>query len=259
MMPNYEEQYKRQQEDYQRSRNPFEYGQQVARRRYSEIMAGIDAQRMGAQQSYGDLYQQARQRAVGARAAGGPTLSGGMGQQRRDFVSALEMQELGRIGRDQQKAMADLYAQGQSAFSNAQLEGQQATQMELQNRSAALELEQTKIQILNSSATAEQKKAQLEALGVNTSSMELEDGGFDWTLGWDKVRRGEADANDLAATIVKTAGVAIAIAVAAPVLKLALGFLWKKAGITTFFKKIGAAFTGTNIADFVGQNARIFG
>jgi len=259
MMPNYEEQYKKQQEDYQRSRNPFEYGQQVARRRYSEIMAGIDAQRMGAQQSYGDLYQQARQRAVSARAAGGPSLSGGMGQQRRDFVSALEMQELGRIGRDQQKAMADLYAQGQSAFSNAQLEGQQATQMELQNRQAALQLEQQKVQILNSSATAEQKKAQLEALGVNTSSMELEDGGFDWTLGWDKVISGEADGSDLAATVVKTAGVAIAVAIAAPVLKLALGFLWKKAGITAFFKKIGAGLIAPNLGDALNFTAGIAG
>ena len=242
MQPNYEEQYRRQQQDYERSRNPFEYGQQVARRKYSEIMAGLDAQRMSTQRSYGDMYQEARQRAVRGQAAGGPSLSGGMGQQRRDYVSALEMQELGKIGSAQQQAMADLYTQQQAAYSNAQLEGQQATQMELQNRQAQLQLEQQKVQIINSSATAEQKKEQLEALGVDTSSMELEDGGFDWTLGWGKVFNGEADVGDLVSTIVKTAGVALVVAIAWPVLKLAIGFLWKKAGILAFFGKIGQAF-----------------
>lgn len=174
MRTNYEEQYRRQQQDYQRSRNPFEYGQQVARRKYSEIMAGLDAQRMSTQQSYGDLYQQARQRAVGARAAGGPTLSGGMGQQRRDYVSAIEMQELGKIGRDQQQAMADLYTQGQAAFSNAQLEGQQATQMELQNQQAALGVVKQKQDILgDSSLTIEEKTEQLAALGIEAGQEEV--------------------------------------------------------------------------------------
>ena len=168
-MPNYEEMMKKQQESYQRSRDPFEYGQQVARRRYSEIMSGLDAQRMSTQQSYGDLYQQARQRAVGARAAGGPTLSGGMGQQRRDFVSALELQELGKIGTAQEQAMRDLFTQGQAAFSNAQLEGQQAAQAELSQRSAALELVRTRQAIINDKNLSEAEKAQqLEALEGGT-------------------------------------------------------------------------------------------
>ena len=167
MQPNYSEEYKKQQESYQRSRDPFEYGQQVAQRRYSEIMAGLDAQRMGTTRSYSDMYQAARQRAVGSRAMGGPTLSGGMGQQRRDFVSALEMQELGKIGAARQQAEADLYAQSQSAFSNAQLEGQQAAQTELQNRQAALGLEQQRQAIMaDKKLTDEQKRAQLTALGM---------------------------------------------------------------------------------------------
>ena len=165
MQPNYDEQRRKQQEDYQRSRNPFEYGQQVAQRRYSEIMAGLDAQSRSVNQSYGDMYQAARQRAVGQRAMGGPTLSGGMGQQRRDFISALEMQELGRIGRDRVQAEADLYAQSQSAFANAELEGQQASQMELQNRTAQLGLVQQRQAIMDDkNLTDEQKAQQLEAL-----------------------------------------------------------------------------------------------
>lgn len=165
MMPNYEEMMKRQQESYQRSRDPFEYGQQVARRRYSEIMSGLDAQRMSTQQSYGDLYQQARQRAVRGQAMGGPTLSGGMGQQRRDFVSALEMQELGKIGTAREQAMRDLYTQGQAAFSNAQLEGQQAAQQELSNRAAALQLVQQRQAIMSDRNLSKSEKAeQLAAL-----------------------------------------------------------------------------------------------
>lgn len=173
MNPNYEEQYQKQQADYERSRNPFEYGQQVARRRYSEIMAGLDAQRQATQRTYGDMYQEARQRAVGAQAMGGPTLSGGMGQQRRDFVSAMEMQELGRIGGQRQQAEADLFAQSQAAFSNAQLEGQQATQTELQNRQAELGLVKQKQEILaNNNLTDEQRAEQLAAIGAEGEERE---------------------------------------------------------------------------------------
>jgi hypothetical protein len=250
MMPNYEEQYQRQEQDYRRSRNPFEYGQQVARRRYSEIMAGLDAQRRSTQRSYGDMYQEARQRAVRNQAAGGPSLSGGMGQQRRDYVSAMEMQELGKIGGAQQQAMADLYTQQQAAFSNAQLEGQQAAQMDLQNRTSALQLEQEKVRIINSGATAEQKKAQLEALGADTSGIELKDGGFDWTLGWGKVIDGEADASDLIGTLVATAGVAIAVAYAAPLLLKGAGFIWKKTGLVAAFSKLGDWFNSLIIPSF---------
>lgn len=165
-MQNYDEMLKKQQQDYQRSRDPFEYGRQVAQRRYSEIMSNINTQRQAVQQSYGDLYQQARQRAVAGAAAGGPTLSGGMGQQQRDYISALEMQELGRIGAARETATRDLYTQGQAAFSNAQLEGQQATQMELQNQQTQLQLVQQRQAILaDTKLSAEQKAQQLEALG----------------------------------------------------------------------------------------------
>jgi hypothetical protein len=164
MQPNYNELAEKQQRDYQASRDPFQYGQQVAQRRYSEMMSNLDNQRRATQQSYGDLYSQARQRAVGGAAAGGPTLSGGMGQQQRDFVSAIEMQELGRIGQAREGASRDLFSQGQAAFSNAQLEGQQATQMRLQDQQTQLQLIQQRQQILDSDLPEEQKQAQLAAL-----------------------------------------------------------------------------------------------
>jgi hypothetical protein len=156
---------KKQQQDYQRSRDPFQYGQQVAQRRYSEIISGLQNQSQATQQSYGDLYSQARQQAVRGQAAGGPTLSGGMGQQQRDFVSAIEMQQLGQIGNQRNIAMRDLYSQGQAAFSNAQLEGQQVTQMELQNQQTQLQLVQQRQSIeLDPNLTDEQKQAQLAVL-----------------------------------------------------------------------------------------------
>jgi hypothetical protein len=173
MQPNYNELAQKQQQDYQRSRDPFQYGQQVAQRRYSEIMANLDSQRQSTQQSYGDMYSAARQQAVRGQAAGGPTLSGGMGQQQRDYVSTIEMQQLGQIGQGRERAMRDLYTQGQAAFSNAQLEGQQATQMELQNQQAQLGLVQQRQSILSNTAlTAEQRAEQLEALGSSPQAIE---------------------------------------------------------------------------------------
>lgn len=187
MQPDYNELAKRQQKDYQSSRDPFQFGQQVAQRRYSEMMSNLDMQRQGTQQSYGDLYSQARQRAVGGSAMGGPTLSGGMGQQQRDFVSAIEMQELGRIGQAREGASRDLFSQGQAAFSNAQLEGQQATQMQLGNQQAQLQLTQ-QVQAISADTnlTKEQKAEQLSALGIDPDTIETDEGiGF---LGWGAVK-----------------------------------------------------------------------
>jgi hypothetical protein len=176
MQPNYEEMMKRQEQSYQRSRDPFEYGRQVAQRRYSEIMSDLDTRRQASQQSYGDLYSAARQRAVRGQAAGGPTLSGGMGQQQRDYISAIEMQELGRIGTAREGAQRDLFTQAQSAFSNAQLEGQQATQMEAQNRQLQLELQNQVFGILGDAKSYDKldsaQLAQLSALGYSREQIE---------------------------------------------------------------------------------------
>jgi len=167
MQLNYNEMALKQQQDYQKSRDPFQYGQQVAQRRFSEIMSDIDSRRLATQQTYGDLFTQAKQRGVRFAAAGGPTLSGGMGQQQRDYVSAVEMQELGRIGQERERAMRDLYSQGQAAFSNAQLEGQQATQMQIQNQQTQLQLVQQRQSILeNPKLSSAQRAEQLEALGT---------------------------------------------------------------------------------------------
>lgn len=170
MQPNYEEMIKKQEQDYQRNRDPFEYGRQVAKRRYSEIMAELDARRQASQQSYGDLYSQARQRAVRGQAAGGPTLSGGMGQQQKDYVSAIEMQELGRIGQAREAAQRDLFTQAQSAFSNAQLEGQQAEQYARQLEAANAQRVETIFGIIGSATRYDklspQQKQQLNAYGI---------------------------------------------------------------------------------------------
>ena len=240
-MPNYQEMMKKQQESYERSRNPFEYGQQVARRRYSEIMSGLDNQRRAASRSYGDMYQAARQRAIGQQAMGGPTLSGGMGQQRRDYISALEMQELGRIGRDRLQSEADLYTQSQAAFSNAQLEGQQAAQTELANRNQSLQLVQTRQAIMNDkNLTAQQKQEQLEALegGFSEGDTTIAPRSFGDKFGENIINIGGGAA--LTTALYKTgasaitAGKAIATAKAAAVAgKTAFGFAAAKTAAAT--------------------------
>jgi hypothetical protein len=217
MQPNYNELAERQQKDYQSSRDPFQYGQQVAQRRYSEMMSNLDTQRQATQQSYGDLYSQARQRAVGGAAAGGPTLSGGMGQQQKDYVSAIEMQELGRIGQAREGASRDLFSQGQAAFSNAQLEGQQATQMKLQDQQTQLQLRQ-QIQAISADTnlSKEDKDEQLRILGVDPDTIKTDEGiGF---LGWGAATREDANFGYVARAVGITALAAGAIFVFGPLL-----------------------------------------
>lgn len=178
-MQDYEQEARRKQEEqeaqsYQRQRDPFQYGQQVARRRYSEIMSGLQERQTQSSQAYSDLYQQARERAVSQRAAGSPSLSGGMQAQYSDLVSAREMRELGQIGAGREQAARALELQGQSAFANAELEGQQATQMQLQNQQTQLQVVQQRNQILaDENATPEQKAEQLRILGYNEEADQL--------------------------------------------------------------------------------------
>ena len=279
MQKDYTELAKQQQQDYQRSRNPFEYGQQVAQRRYSEIISGLQNQQQATQQSYGDLFSQARQRAVKGQAMGGPTLSGGMGQQQRDYVSAIEMQELGRIGQAREGAMRDLYTQGQAAFSNAQLEGQQATQMELQNQQARLGTVQQTQQILqDTKLTEEEKRQQLDAIGVNFDDVKEQNksGGILGLLGWDKLMDGDVTTEDVGRAVFRTALAAGAIYFFAPAaVMLAKGIGAKllslgsvstaggvlgKAGwakIFSWFTTKGVASAGANVA--AGAAARAAG
>lgn len=206
MQPDYSEQVKRQQQDYQRSRDPFQYGQQVAKRRYSEILSGVENQQKSVGESYGNLFQQMKQQSLKGQAAGGPTMSGGMGQQQNDFYSTAEMQATGQIAGERNRAMRDLATQAESAFSNAQLEGQQATQMELGNRQAEMQLVQQKQTILNDPNLDEaQKREQLQAMGVDTSKLNLKAENTGLIGGWEKMLKGEASFSEAAGTLISTA------------------------------------------------------
>lgn len=179
MTPNYEaearrKQQEQQQDAYQTQRDPFAYGQQVARRRYSEIMSGLQERQQQTAKSYSDLYQQARQMGVAQRAEGSPSLSGGMQAQYSDLLSTREMQQLGQIGGQREQALGNIELQKQSAFANAQLEGQQAEQFQLQNQQTRLGVIQQKNQILaDESITDEQKIEQLNTLGFTDVAEEL--------------------------------------------------------------------------------------
>lgn len=193
-MQNYELEARRKQEEqeqmsYQKQRDPFQYGQQVARRRYSEIMSGLQERQTQSSRAYSDLYQQARERAVSQRAVGAPSLSGGMQAQYSDLVSAREMRELGGIGAAREQAGREIDLQRQSAFSNAELEGQQAEQFGLQRQQTQLDLIRQKNQILaDKEMTNEQKAEQLQVLGYAQDAQKLletpdEGGGIpDWIL-----------------------------------------------------------------------------
>ena len=177
--PNYELEARKKQEEqdrakYQQQRNPFQIGQEVARRRYSEIMSGLDARQRESARSYSDMYQAARESAVRDRAMGGPTLSGGMGQQYSDLLSTREIQALGQIGAQRESAAREIDLQRQSAFANAELEGQQRTQIELEQQQTQLQLIQQKNQLLaDKDLTNEQKAEQLRALGYNQEATDV--------------------------------------------------------------------------------------
>jgi len=177
--PNYEAEARKKQEEqerlrFQQQRDPFKFGQEVARRRYSEIMSELSERRRQASRSYSDMYQAARQSAVGQQAAGGPSLTGGMRRQASDLLSAAQIQELGRIGAERERAVREIDLQKQSAFSNAQLEGQQAEQMALQGAQTKLQLLQQKNQLLSDKTLNDEQKAeQLRALGYNTEAEKL--------------------------------------------------------------------------------------
>lgn len=159
---------------FQQARDPFAYGRQVAQRRYSEIMSGLAERQRQSARTYSDMYQMAKETATAQRAMGSPSLSGGMKAQYSDLVSAREMNQLGAIGRDREAAAREIDLQRQSAFANAELEGQQASQTELQNRQTKLELIRQKNEILGDKKLKNAQKAeQLEALGYTQEAQEL--------------------------------------------------------------------------------------
>ena len=159
---------------FQQARDPFQYGRQVAQRRYSEIMSGLAERQRQSARTYSDMYQAAKETATAQRAMGAPSLSGGMKAQYSDLVSAREMQQLGAIGRDREAAAREIDLQRQSAFANAELEGQQAAQTELQNRQTKLQLIQQKNEILaNNKLSNAEKAEQLEVLGYTQEAQEV--------------------------------------------------------------------------------------
>lgn len=159
---------------FQQARDPFAYGRQVAQRRYSEIMSGLAERQRQSARTYSDMYQMARETATAQRAMGSPSLSGGMKAQYSDLVSAREMNQLGAIGRDREAAAREIDLQRQSAFANAELEGQQAAQTELQNRQTKLELIRQKNEIIGNKKLKNAEKAeQLEVLGYTQEAQEL--------------------------------------------------------------------------------------
>jgi hypothetical protein len=135
--------------------------------------------------------------------------------------------------------MRDLYSQGQAAFSNAQLEGQQATQMELQNQQTQLQLVQQKQAIMaDTNLSDEQRSEQLQALGQSPEAVEEKQRGWDQWL-----TTGALGAAGLGITAVGVAKLAASIKVGTAVL----------AGAT------GAAQSAITLGGFAGAKAVLAG
>jgi hypothetical protein len=116
------------------------------------------------------------------------------------------MQASGQIAGERNRAMRDLATQAESAFSNSQLEGQQATQMELQNQQAEMQLVQQKQAIINDpNLNEEQKREQLKAMGVDTTQLNLKAENTGLIAGWGKLLKGEASFSEAAGTLISTA------------------------------------------------------
>lgn len=177
-IPDFSAEARRRQEEqaksYQQQRDPFKYGQDVARRRYSEIMSGLQNQKRAVGQTYSDMYQAAKEASVAQRAAGSPSLSGGMEAQYSDLMSARDVRDIGTIGRARDEAVRQLDLQGQSALANAELEGQQATQIQMQTQQNQIALIQQRNQLIaDKNLTNQQKAEQLEVLGYTEQAAEL--------------------------------------------------------------------------------------
>jgi hypothetical protein len=134
--------------------------------------------------------------------------------------------------------MRDLYSQGQAAFSNAQLEGQQVSQMELQNQQTQLQLTQQRQAILADTKLSEEQRAeQLAAIGVDSSEIPQEKTSFGQFFG----QALTAGAGILTAGTVAS-GIAQSFMVSTSAIKSAVGI-----------KATYSALSAAGVSGFVGK------
>jgi hypothetical protein len=113
-------------------------------------LAAVQDRRMGIQESYSDLYQQARMsqsRRQGLSDTSG--LTGGMADQYGSKLSAAEMGALGQIGMGREQAMRQTGLEELAAPSNAFMEARQMQEFEQGNQAFTEQMRQNAIAIIS--------------------------------------------------------------------------------------------------------------
>jgi hypothetical protein len=122
-------------------------------------LAAVQERRMGVQESYSDLYQQARMsqsRRQGLSDTSG--LTGGMADQYGSKLSAAEMGALGQIGMGREQAMRQTGLEELAAPSNAFLEARQMQEFEQGNQAFTEQMRQNAIAIISDPNTPQEIK-----------------------------------------------------------------------------------------------------
>lgn len=134
---NPEEQVKKETEDiyqkyYETTNNPAEVGSSAFRRAVETQLSENIRQRGAAQQTYSDLYQQARSQALRGRALSNTSgFTGGMAEGAQAKLSAAEIGALTNIASAREGTMRELDLQKMTIPSNAMIEQQQAQAYEM--------------------------------------------------------------------------------------------------------------------------------
>jgi hypothetical protein len=154
-------------------KNPFAEGttgQNAFREAYNRLKEQSSASRQNITQDYANTYQNLRNQsfAQGLGAAAQRGLSGGQAAGASQQISAQQMGALGNLMQGQERALRDQGLQESSIYSNALLEGQQAQQMDREEREYQFSVEQ-RIAAINADKTLspEQKERQIFQLTQN--------------------------------------------------------------------------------------------
>lgn len=167
---NPEEQVKKETEDiyqqyYQNKNNPAEVGASAFRRAVETQLSENMRQKGAAQQTYSDLYQQAKGQALRGRALSNTSgFTGGMAEGQQARLSAAEISALTGIASSRERTMSELDLQKQAIPSNAMIEQQQAQSYEMDrlNQIGAILAQYEDIEDIS-----ETDKQKLQLLGYN--------------------------------------------------------------------------------------------
>lgn len=150
-----------------------QYGANARARTYQDYMRNIQAQRMAAGQTFGNLAMQQQNQSFYDRAMGRPPgLSGGMAQQFSNQMGAARSRQLGQAAQQRYQAFSDIAAQEAQANQFARAEAAAEQQFQAQELQLQGQRQAQAQQIMASGLTYEQKQDQLRNLGLSYGEIE---------------------------------------------------------------------------------------